>query len=130
MAGFVAVVLGTLSAIGLGAAAALGTAAVATTPATFLAVGLLAVIVLTFVAGWAGFRVMRVRRPMPAAGGLAVATGLVVCVVASATILRPFPPHPATPIPSDVRFWNLPTGSRIAYVHAPQRIRRNRVTHR
>ncbi|MDH6679315.1 pimeloyl-ACP methyl ester carboxylesterase [Rhodococcus sp. LBL1] len=119
MAGSVAVVLGTLSAIGLGVAAALGTAAVATTPVVFLAAGLLTVIVLTFVVGWAGFRVMRVRCPMPAAGGLAVATGLVVCVVASATILRPFPPQAATPIPSDVRFWNLPSGSRIAYVHAP-----------
>lgn len=112
-------VLGTLSAIGLGAATALGTATVATTPATFLLAGLLAVVVFTFATGWAGFRVLRSHRPMRAAGLLAAATGLVVCVTADATILQPFPRQAAAPPSADVRFWDLPTGSRIAYVHAP-----------
>lgn len=44
----------------------------------------------------------------------AVCTGLF-----TATVLRPGP-HPSPgPVPAGVRFWALPTGSRIAYVHRP-----------
>lgn len=49
------------------------------------------------------------------AGGLVVA----VAVLAGATVFRPMPVSAASPLPSGVRVWNLPTGSRIAYVHAP-----------
>ncbi|MBK3567252.1 alpha/beta fold hydrolase [Streptomyces sp. MBT62] len=42
-----------------------------------------------------------------------------VTALAAATVFRPMPTPAAGPVPSDVRFWNLPTGSRIAYVHAP-----------
>ncbi|MDQ0934706.1 alpha/beta fold hydrolase [Streptomyces turgidiscabies] len=49
------------------------------------------------------------------AGGLVVA----VAVLAAATVFRPMPVSASSPLPSGVRVWNLPTGSRIAYVHAP-----------
>ncbi|WP_433604813.1 alpha/beta hydrolase [Prescottella agglutinans] len=119
MAGAGVVVLGILAAIGLGAAAALGTATFAIAPGVFLTAGLLTVLVATFAVGCVGFRIMRLRRSVLVAGGLAAVTGLVVCAAAGVTILRPFPPQAAMPAPADVEFWELPTGSRIAYVHAP-----------
>ncbi|MER6605261.1 alpha/beta fold hydrolase [Streptomyces sp. NPDC000927] len=57
-------------------------------------------------------------------GGLratAALTGILLLGVtglAAATVFRPMPTPAAGRVPSDVRFWNLPTGSRIAYVHA------------
>ncbi|MFJ2636302.1 alpha/beta fold hydrolase [Streptomyces sp. NPDC087422] len=58
-------------------------------------------------------------------GGLratCVLTGVLllgVCALAAGTVFRPMPTSASAPVPADVRFWNLPTGSRIAYVHAP-----------
>jgi len=96
VAGFAVVVLGTLSAIGLGAAVVLATAVVESRPAVFLVGGLLTVIVVTFAAGWGGFRVLRIHRPCLAASGFVVAIGLIVVAVSGATILRPFPQQAAT----------------------------------
>lgn len=42
-----------------------------------------------------------------------------VAVLAAATVFRPMPVPAAAPTPPGVRFWNLTTGSHIAYVHAP-----------
>lgn len=50
------------------------------------------------------------------AGGVAVACAW--AVLAAATVLQPGPHPAAGPVPDGVRFWQLPTGSRIAYVHA------------
>ncbi|MEW1863438.1 alpha/beta fold hydrolase [Streptomyces sp. NPDC088194] len=44
---------------------------------------------------------------------------LAVSALAAGTILRPMPTSAAALAPPGVSFWNLPTGSRIAYVHAP-----------
>ncbi|WP_329172961.1 alpha/beta hydrolase [Streptomyces sp. NBC_01477] len=44
---------------------------------------------------------------------------LAVAALAAGTVLRPMPTSAALPVPPGVSFWNLPTGSRIAYVHAP-----------
>jgi pimeloyl-ACP methyl ester carboxylesterase len=39
-----------------------------------------------------------------------------VAVLAAVTVLQPMPRPAPGPVPADVRYWNLPTGSRIAYV--------------
>ncbi|WP_158588060.1 alpha/beta hydrolase, partial [Actinomadura logoneensis] len=47
-----------------------------------------------------------------------------VAALASVTVFRPGPAPATAATPAGVRFWNLPTGSRIAYVHAPATGRR------
>jgi pimeloyl-ACP methyl ester carboxylesterase len=42
-----------------------------------------------------------------------------VTALAAATVFRPMPAPTTGPVPSGVRFWKLPTSSRIAYVHTP-----------
>ncbi|MEX3102143.1 MULTISPECIES: alpha/beta fold hydrolase [unclassified Streptomyces] len=60
------------------------------------------------------------RRPaLRASVFLTVGLGAAVAVLAAVTVLRPMPAPGAAPAPPGVRFWELPTGSRIAYVHAP-----------
>ncbi|MGW3496636.1 alpha/beta fold hydrolase [Streptomyces sp. NPDC001020] len=59
------------------------------------------------------------RRPgLRAAAFLSVGLTVAVAVLASVTIFRPMPTTTAAPALPGVKFWNLPTGSRIAYVHA------------
>jgi len=55
---------------------------------------------------------------------LAVGGGTTLCIllVASITLFRPFAPSPSVSsqaVPPDVRYWDLPTGSRIAYLESP-----------
>ncbi|MFI5818145.1 alpha/beta fold hydrolase [Streptomyces rishiriensis] len=60
------------------------------------------------------------RRPaLRASAFLTVGLTAAVAVLAAVTVLRPMPTTTAAPAPPGVRFWDLPTGSRIAYVHAP-----------
>ncbi|WP_328744166.1 alpha/beta fold hydrolase [Streptomyces sp. NBC_00285] len=71
--------------------------------------------------GRAGFALFGLdRRPaLRASALLTVGLTAAVAVLAAVTVLRPMPTTTAAPAPPGVRFWNLPTGSRIAYVHAP-----------
>ncbi|MEV7394611.1 MULTISPECIES: alpha/beta fold hydrolase [unclassified Streptomyces] len=60
------------------------------------------------------------RRPARRASAfLTVGLTAAVAVLAAVTVLRPMPTTAAAPAPPGVRFWDLATGSRIAYVHAP-----------
>ncbi|MBZ3918103.1 alpha/beta fold hydrolase [Streptomyces acidiscabies] len=70
--------------------------------------------------GWAAFALFGLRRrpALRASAFLAVGLTAAVAVLAAVTVLRPMPTATAAPIPAGVRFWDLPTGSRIAYVHA------------
>ncbi|MER6174668.1 alpha/beta hydrolase [Streptosporangium sp. NPDC001681] len=45
---------------------------------------------------------------------------VVLCGIVAVTVLLPFP-APVPVIPAGVRFWDLPTGSRLAYVSEPAR---------
>ncbi|MFI6251882.1 alpha/beta fold hydrolase [Streptomyces sp. NPDC051016] len=60
------------------------------------------------------------RRPaLRASAFLTVGLTAAVAVLAAVTVLHPMPTTTAAPAPPGVRFWDLPTGSHIAYVHAP-----------
>jgi proline iminopeptidase len=59
------------------------------------------------------------RRTLRASAFLTVGLTAAVAVLAAVTVLHPMPTTTAAPAPPDVRFWDLPTGSRIAYVHTP-----------
>ncbi|WP_083893052.1 alpha/beta fold hydrolase [Nocardia veterana] len=117
--GALLVVLGPPVAIGAGVGAALGVAVVAPAPAVFLIAGLAVLTFVMFAAARAGLRLMRAHRPTVIAVGLAVTVAAVVCTASAVTILRPFPPREATATPANVRYLDLPTGSRLAYVHVP-----------
>lgn len=52
-------------------------------------------------------------------GGVTALTAAGVGSVVWATVFGPTPPSTPLPMTADVRFWQLPTGSRIAYTHTP-----------
>lgn len=77
-------------------------------------------VLMTAVMAWVGFRVARAGRPAAKGLALAASVGAVCLVAAYFVLLRP-PGHPA-PMPPpgpEVQHWQLPTGSRIAYVKSP-----------
>ncbi|WP_157429905.1 alpha/beta hydrolase [Actinomadura oligospora] len=102
-----------------GIAGFVGLAAVTADIPLLCVIGLLVVAGAGLLLGLPAFSLLGVRRKRGAAlllgGGLAAA----VAAVASFTVFRSGPVPALAAPPPDVRFWNLPTGSRIAYVHAP-----------
>ncbi|AQA20960.1 putative membrane protein [Rhodococcus sp. MTM3W5.2] len=113
------IVVGIVVAIAAGALAVGLVAAVVDTPALFLCAGLLVAVAACFLLSWWGFRLTGARRARTGAAGLSAAIGVAVTALAASTILSPFPAQPQAGAPSAVQYWDLPTGSRIAYVHAP-----------
>ncbi|MFJ2270682.1 alpha/beta fold hydrolase [Streptomyces sp. NPDC087849] len=99
------------------AAGFLITAFVTTSVPVFAFAGLASGALVGWLLGRAGFALLGAGRRAAVlfAGGLTVA----VAVLAAVTVFRPLPTSAAAPAPPGVRFWKLPTGSRIAYVHAP-----------
>lgn len=101
------------------AAAGFVAAAFATASVWLLAVaGLVVAAAVAHLLGGAAFRLL-------GRGGLRTTVTLTALLLvgttalAAATVFRPMPAPAAGPVPSGVRFWDLPTGSRIAYVHTP-----------
>ncbi len=113
-------ILAALLASGAGAAAILGVAALTASPALFLLAGL-----LTFCLVFA-LLVLLVTRRRPRGDRrrlrllLFAAGAAVVVVLFAVTALRPLddPRLPPDPV-AGLRYWELPTGSRIAYVRLP-----------
>ncbi|MER6526255.1 alpha/beta fold hydrolase [Streptomyces sp. NPDC001508] len=101
------------------AAAGFVAAAFATASVWLLAVaGLAVAAAVAVLLGGAAFRLLG-RGGLRATAALTAVLLLGVTALAAVTVFRPMPAPAAGPVPSGVRFWNLPTGSRIAYVHAP-----------
>ncbi|MGW4098553.1 alpha/beta fold hydrolase [Mycobacterium sp. NPDC004974] len=117
--GVLVMLAGVVVAAAAGVAATLGMAALITTPGVFLVVGLAVFAAVVFGTAIAGFRIVRAAHPLAGATGTAVAVTLLTLVGASMTVLQPFPVQSAAPVPADVRFWELSTGTRAAFVHAP-----------
>ncbi|MET4609997.1 pimeloyl-ACP methyl ester carboxylesterase [Rhodococcus sp. PvR044] len=117
--GVVTIVLGIVVAIVVGALAVGLVALAVDIPALFLGAGLAGAVAVCFLVSWWGFRLTGARRAKVGAAGLSVVIGVAVAALAASTILSPFPAQPDSAVPSDVQYWDLPTGSRIAYVHAP-----------
>ncbi|WP_158675631.1 alpha/beta hydrolase [Nocardia stercoris] len=118
MLGGAVVVLGLVAAIALAALAVGVVAYLAAVPALFLGAGLVVAVGVCFLASRWGLRVSGVRRVWSGAAGFSVAVGAAIVALAAATVLHPFPAQPKAAVPQDVRYWELPTGSRIAYVRA------------
>lgn len=77
-------------------------------------------VLVTAASAWTAFRVAHAARPFVKASALAAGVGAVCLVAAYLLLLRPPGRPPALPPPGpDVRYWQLPTGSRIAYVKSP-----------
>jgi proline iminopeptidase len=78
------------------------------------------VALVTAVMAWVGFRVARTDRPATKTVYLAGCVGAACLVAAYYMLLRPPAKLPSMPPPGpEVRYWQLPTGSRIAYVKMP-----------
>lgn len=101
------------------AAAGFVVAAFATASVPLLATaGLAVAAVVAAPLGGAAFSLLG-RGGLRATAALTGVLLLGVTALGAATVFRPMPSPAAGPVPPGVRFWNLPTGSRIAYVHAP-----------
>ncbi len=79
-------------------------------------ISLLVCFALAWGLGWLAARVVGARLRQRFALGLAASVCLAVAVLAASTIFRPFPGRARSESPdAAVRFWDLSTGSRIAY---------------
>jgi proline iminopeptidase len=101
-----------------GLAALLGTAVAAPAPPVFLGAGLVAFVVVT--AGGVGLATRGLGRERRRVGVAVTATSTMVALAGLAFALWPMhdPAIPLTPVRGQ-EFWDLPTGSRIAYVKVP-----------
>jgi proline iminopeptidase len=105
------------------AAAFFAAAVVASSVPLLLAAAVCACLLVTAGAGRLAARLARLAR----AGRYAAAAGLagpaLLAAVCSATVLQPLPSTPAARqrplVPAGVRYWTLPTGSRLAYLEVP-----------
>ncbi|MFE2955729.1 alpha/beta hydrolase [Nocardia tengchongensis] len=118
MLGVAVIVVGIVVAIVLGVLATGVVAYLVANPALFLGAGLVVAVGACFLLSRWGFQLSGVRRTTSSAVGLAAAVGVAIVALAAMTILDPFPVQPKADAPKDVQYWELPTGSRIAYVHA------------
>lgn len=113
------VILGMAGAI----AAIFGAALLFNTSSVLFVVGLCAGFLITCGGAWIAARMMRRARPGRIALSVGAVTMLVLALVSSMTILQPLPSTPsarqAPPVPSGVQYWNLSTGSHIAYLKIP-----------
>jgi pimeloyl-ACP methyl ester carboxylesterase len=118
LAGVTLVLLAAVLAPAAGLAALLLTASWSASVPLFVAAGLTALFAVSVAVAHLAGRVLRRRRPRAwtAAVGLTIAG---IWAAGAATTLVPGPHPAAGPPPAGVQFWDLPTGSRIAYVHAP-----------
>lgn len=102
-----------------GIAGFLCTAAITAEIPVLAATGLVAAAGAGLLLGLPAFGLLKVRRKRRAALLLAAGLAASVAALASITAFRPGPVPAAAGPPAGVRFWSLPTGSRIAYVRAP-----------
>ncbi|MBE3559977.1 MAG: alpha/beta fold hydrolase [Ktedonobacteraceae bacterium] len=105
----------------LGAGAAFfGAAFVVTSILALVLLALCVAFLLTFAGVLIAARLLRRTRPGRIACLVGTATMLVLALVSSLTVFQPLPSTATTraspAIPAGVRFWNLETGSRIAYL--------------
>ncbi|MEU7827488.1 alpha/beta hydrolase [Nonomuraea sp. NPDC049129] len=101
-----------------GAASFLATAAISAHIPILAAAGLVTMAGTGFLLAAPAFKLLGVRRSRMVALPAAIGLTAVIAGLAAATVFRPGPVPSTAPAPGGVRFWDLPTGSRIAYVHA------------
>lgn len=109
----------TVLAVAGGLAGSLGVAALVARPSVFLTAGLAVVGLTAFAVGGPVLRRFGSRSVSRAAGYFATTVTAMVAAATLATVLWPGPVYLAPADPPGVRFWDLSTGSRIAYTHRP-----------
>jgi len=114
------VVLALAVALGMAAAAVgfLGSAAFSSHIPLACVAGLLSCVCVAAALGWLAGKVMAPARRRSIALGAGGATGALVVLASALTVFEPLvPAAEITPpdVPPEVRFWDLPTGSRIAH---------------
>lgn len=117
--GVLLLIIGPVAAAVAGVAAFFLTALLTPDPRLLCLAGLAATALVAYalaVPGWALVRRAGRRRY---AAGSTVLTCVVAATVFSWGVLVPGPRPAADPAPYPVTFWQLPTGSRIAYAHRP-----------
>ncbi|MEU7364354.1 alpha/beta fold hydrolase [Streptomyces hygroscopicus] len=121
VAGGVLLFLALLLTPAVAVAGFLGAAFVTASVPVLVIVGLVCGAVAGGLLGRAAFALFGLdRRPaLRASAFLTVGLTAAVAVLAAVTVLHPMPTTTAASAPPGVRFWDLPTGSRIAYVHTP-----------
>ncbi len=119
VAGSTLLVLAVVGSLALGALAFLVVASVTADVPVIAAASAVVLAGTAFLLAWAGFAVLGTRRRRRSAAGFGSATTVLTGVLAAVTVFAPGPVVAGAPPPSGVRFWDLPTGSRIAYQHAP-----------
>lgn len=125
-------------ALGAGALAFLGTALATATIPLLAAAGLAALTGTAFLVAWPAFALLSARRttaaraavaasggstarPARAAAVLAGVLAVAVAGLATVTVFRPLPTATTAADPAGTRYWDLPTGSRLAYTVEPAR---------
>lgn len=108
----------------LGAVAAFfGAALLFSTIVALLLVGLGSGFLISAGGTWGAARMMRRAHRGRIALGVGAATMFVLALVVSLTVLQPLPSTPIArqppPVPAGVRYWNLSTGSHLAYLKVP-----------
>ncbi|MBW8092571.1 alpha/beta fold hydrolase [Streptomyces hygroscopicus subsp. hygroscopicus] len=121
VAGGVLLFLALLLTPAVAVAGFLGAAFVTASVPVLVIVGLVCGAVAGGLLGRAAFALFGLdRRPaLRASAFLTVGLTAAVAVLAAVTVLHPMSTTTAASAPPGVRFWDLPTGSRIAYVHTP-----------
>ena len=113
------VILGVVGTI----AAFFGAAFLLESSSALLVVAILVGFLITSGGAWIAARMMTRARPGRIAFGIGAATMLVLALVTSLTILQPLPSTPAArqppPVPAGVGYWDLSTGSHLAYLKVP-----------
>src|SRR5215471_12690962 len=116
-------VLAVILGIGGTVAAFFGTAFLLDSSSVLFVVAFCVGFLITAGGAWIAARMMTWKRPGRIALSVGAATMLVLVLVASLTILQPLPSTPAArqppPVPAGVHYWNLSTGSHIAYLEVP-----------
>lgn len=119
IAGILLVLIGLLFSIALSLGVFIGTAAATSELSVMLVLGMLTLLLAAVLFVQPGLRRLGVTRSRGVAALLAILMALVVGLSAAMIVASPFPITAPGPVPDDVQFWDLPTGSRIAYVTLP-----------
>ncbi|TCO54179.1 proline iminopeptidase [Actinocrispum wychmicini] len=117
MAGSVLLLLSVVLAIGGGVLAFLVAASLTSSITVIILASLVVIAGVAFLLSRLGFALLRVRRSLSV--WLSAVVTVLVGVLAAVTVFSPGPVTQAGAVPPGVRYWDLPTGSRIAYQHAP-----------
>ncbi|WP_433355897.1 alpha/beta fold hydrolase [Microtetraspora malaysiensis] len=119
LGGVVVLVISLVAGLAAAVAGLLGAAVVTGAVPALAAAMLCAFAGTVFLLAWAAFALAAARRARRTALITAAALTVALTVLTGVTVFRPMPGRPSPAAGPDVRYWNLPTGSRIAYSHVP-----------